>query len=397
MIRWLITLAVALLALPVAAQDLVTPSDRVQTHVNIRSAPSGDAAEIGHLEIGEGLPLVQSVPRWYEVQLPEGTGFVSKAWTTISQALAPRQLDELRIHFLNIGTGSCAIVECPGSNAPPLIVDCGSTGASEEDLDASETRAYIRNILSQHSEAPNVVLSHGDEDHYDHIPGVLDDVTVASVWLGGSPEEYTEGGFPAWLAMQDEETIRQNFPAHWHNDREPLGDDLSCGDASTYVLTVNTGTAKNARSLMVMIEHHAFTVVFTGDAEGSTEARALQNFNGSLKATVMTSSHHGADTEGSNSPKWATATAPEILVSSAGNHLGFEHPRCAATDRFTSLAETREHDVRCGTGNGYINSRTRRAHYVTEVNGAVIVTSNGSSPATVSCTRSVECGVKIGH
>jgi hypothetical protein len=87
--------------------------------------------------------------------------------------------------------------------------------------------------------------------------------------------------------------------------------------------------------------------------------------------------------------------APEVLISSAGNR--FFHPRCAATNRFTSLATTKTHDVRCGSSSAYTSSRTNRAHYVTEVNGAVIVTSNGRSPMTVNCTRSVECGVKIAH
>ena len=80
---------VLLLLWPVGvfAQDLVTPSDRVTTHVNIRAAAEDGAAQIGQLDIGKGLPLVRSVPRWYEVQLPNGqTGFVSKAFTTVSRA-----------------------------------------------------------------------------------------------------------------------------------------------------------------------------------------------------------------------------------------------------------------------------------------------------------------------
>jgi competence protein ComEC len=144
-----------------------------------------------------------------------------------------------------------------------------------------------------------------------------------------------------------------------------------------------------------MIEYEDFTVVFTGDAEGATENQAVRNYNEALKATVLTSSHHGASTAGSNSFSWAAAMAPEVLISSAGNR--FFHPRCVATDRFITLAVTKGHDVRCGTSSGYIASRTRSAHYVTAVNGTIIVTSNGFSPMTVSCTRSVECGVKIVH
>jgi hypothetical protein len=62
-----------------------------------------------------------------------------------------------------------------------------------------------------------------------------------------------------------------------------------------------------------------------------------------------------------------------------------------------SLATTKRHEVRCGSSTAYTTSRTNRAHDVTEVNGAIIITSTGRSPLTVNCTRSVECGVTIGH
>ena len=380
------------------AQDLVTPSDRVATHVNIRSSAAENATEIGHLNIGEALPHVRSVPRWYEVQLPGGqTGFVSKAWTTVSRALAPRQQDELRMHFLNIGTGTCTVLECPGSNAAPMIVDCGSLGATAVDMDRQQTRTYIRNILAQHQAAPNVVVSHPDPDHYNYIANGLDNLTVASVWQGGNPSAYTSGTFAAWLADQESRgaVLHRNFPPRFHNNRQPVSADLPCGTASTFVLTANTGASDNAQSLVLMIEHEDFTAVFTGDAEGPTEAQALNNFANSLKATVMTASHHGASTFASNSQTWVDATAPAVLISSAGNR--FFHPRCLATQRFTSLATTKTHHTRCGTSKNYISSRTNRAHYVTEVNGAIIVTSNGRSPVTLNCTRSVECGVKIAH
>ena len=93
-----------------------------------------------------------------------------------------------------------------------------------------------------------------------------------------------------------------------------------------------------------MIEYEDFTAVFTGDAEGETEAQAINNFDSALKATIITASHHGASTFASNSQDWATAMAPEVLISSAGNR--FFHPRCAATNRFTSLAATKS--MTCG-------------------------------------------------
>ena len=104
-----------------------------------------------------------------------------------------------------------------------MIVDCESTGATAVDMDGQQVRTYIRNILQQHTAAPNVVLSHPDSDHYSHIPNALDTVTVASVWQGGDPDGYTSANFPAWLAKQQSQgaTLRRNFPADFHNSRQP--------------------------------------------------------------------------------------------------------------------------------------------------------------------------------
>jgi hypothetical protein len=63
---------------PASAQDLVTPSDCVSSHVNVRANADVTAAEIAQLPVNAGLPLVQSVPGWYEVQLADGQrGFVT--------------------------------------------------------------------------------------------------------------------------------------------------------------------------------------------------------------------------------------------------------------------------------------------------------------------------------
>jgi competence protein ComEC len=287
--------------------------------------------------VGAGLPLVGSMPLWYEVQLPDGTrGFVSKAWTTVVRALAARQPDEMRLHFLNVGAGTCTVVECPGPNAPPMLVDCGSGGVSADGLTREQAAAYVQNVLSQHATTPNVVLSHGDIDHYAYMPSVLPTTRAQHIWQGGEAADYGSHGFPAWIAAQEQNGahLHSGFEPHWHNDRQPLGEHLSCGLANTFALTVQTGSSKNAQSLVLMLEYEDFTAVLTGDAEGSTEARVSTNYDDTIQATVLTTSHHGANTNGSNSLAWANAVAPTVLISSAGRRFG--HPRCAAVARFAA-------------------------------------------------------------
>ncbi len=381
--------------------DVVVPSDRVTSRVVVHEEPRANSADIGSLRPGEQLPYRGSVPRWHRVELPDGTrGFVSKSWTRIVRELAAREVDELRIHFLNVGAGTCTVVECPGANSPPMVIDCGSTGATPSDLDSDEARAYVQGILSQHTAQPNVVLSHADRDHYGWIPHVLQGTWVQNIWQGGDKSEYTQDGFPMWIAGQQTNgaTVQPDpgdVPANWHNDGQPLGDDLDCGPASTFVLTMNTGSTKNSQSLVLMIEYEDFTSIFTGDATRATEAQAIANYPGGVRATVLSGSHHGASTHGSNSSDWARATAPDVTVFSAGRR--FNHPRCIAVWRYTEFtAITSDHPAQCGDSHGYHPvQRTTHAEYMTEVNGAIIVTTDGQSPLSLHCTTTTACGGQI--
>lgn len=380
----------------------VVPSDRVVTFVNVRETPDVTGTELGRLLVGESAEVISSVPRWYQVRLASGAiGYVSKSWVSVTQTLGPRRTDELRIHHLNVGTGACAIVECPGAGALPMIVDCGSIGRGEEDLAPQDVSKYLSDVLSAHTDPPNIVLSHGDRDHYSLIPQVLGTITATNIWMGGKTADYTSDAFPVWLEAQRDAgaTIHDesSMPANWHNNGQPIGESLNCGLAEAFVLTVNTGEDKNTQSLLLLLEYKDFSAIFSGDAEGLTEQQAITNFDNNVKATVVTGSHHGARTKGSNSAIWASATAPAVMIYSAGEK--FSHPTCTAVERFSTVVGTTEHAARCGLGGegNYRIYRTKRAEYMTRSVGTVIVTSNGTSPMTVNCTKSKECGVRIPH
>ena len=62
------------------AADCVTTSDAVVNGVTLRAKPSGSSAPRGSLKKGDSLPLVSSMPRWYELRQPSGDSvFASKA------------------------------------------------------------------------------------------------------------------------------------------------------------------------------------------------------------------------------------------------------------------------------------------------------------------------------
>ncbi|MFO7599440.1 MAG: SH3 domain-containing protein [Candidatus Desulfacyla sp.] len=62
----------------------MTPSDRVSSHLNVRSGPGTDNPVISKLVPDDSADLLDEVPYWYQVRLGSGDeGFVSKAWATV--------------------------------------------------------------------------------------------------------------------------------------------------------------------------------------------------------------------------------------------------------------------------------------------------------------------------
>jgi len=82
---------------PLSAAQRVIPTDWVRRYGDIRESPSAERPITGRLERDEVATLLDSVPRWYKIEIDGMTGFVSKSWTDVILDLDPRKLDELRI------------------------------------------------------------------------------------------------------------------------------------------------------------------------------------------------------------------------------------------------------------------------------------------------------------
>ena len=383
-------LVIALLALLPAAgrADTVTVSERVLDGLNVRAEPASGSTRVGKLRRGQTARPLDRVPRWYKIRLGNGTeGFISKAWAVViaddgvpAATLAAKATDDLRLHFFNVGAGTCTLIECPGADARPIVVDCGAApdGRGAHAISDDALAARFAGILG--GRAPDVVLSHGDAEHYNLIPFVLGEAPVHEIWQGGAKGSYARS-LRTWLERQRKggAKLRSGFPENWHNGAKPIEDGLQCGDASAYVMTVNTGPTLNADSLVLMIEYKDFTAILPAGAEAQTEQNAIRNFAGGLKATLLAGSDHGAKTWGSNSAKWSKATAPEVVVYSAGTKYG--HPSCFATNTLdNALVSVPRHNAICGLSNSETRPYwTRDAEYMTRVNGTVTVTTDGTT------------------
>ena len=304
----------------------------------------------------------------------------------------PKDADEIRIHVLPVGAGACHLVECPGTNTSPMLVDCGSTKVVPGvDWAQATVLDYIRRVLN--GRAVNVVVSHADADHYKYIPAAVPASQVKTLWLGGAHGDYPTS-FLQWAnAVRDRGTaanprVTEPFPVNWHNDGYAVSG-LSCGVAHSFVLGVNNGDSKNDHSLMLSIDYGDFRAIFPGDATATSQDAAMANFPGDyLYSTVLIASHHGANTHGSNNDRWARATLPQYVVYPAGASYG--HPRCEVVETFRvigRLSAVADHPLSCGlSGATYDAEHTALGEYNTHQSGAIVLTSDASgSDVDVQC------------
>ncbi len=299
----------------------------------------------------------------------------------------PREPDELRVHFLPVGTGSCTLVECPSEASAPgsaMVVDCGSVARRRFELSAAEVRQLLGAALGDH---PSLVITHPHSDHLNRLRRLelSGERQFGRVWLGGSLRRY-----PRWVRRRWPDA-RADLPPSWSSGEEPLAEALPCGSAETRVLTVNTpGRAKqpaNLRSLVLAIDYHGVRVVLPGDAVGLTERSAADNLGAMGLAkpglTVVAGSHHGSSTVGSNSPEWAGKA--DVAVFSAGGWFG--HPRCASVEHFDAVAQVDAHPFRChnrGLILGLFRARpghrvTEQAWFETRTSAGVVVVTDGDT------------------
>jgi hypothetical protein len=126
-----------LLILPLfAAAEVVVPIDSVENHVNIRMTADSKSEIVGHLNQGDYLPLVESIPDWHEVEIAGGaTGFISADWTVVLDE-PPAISDEV------IADEVVDVVEAQADDQDSAPVD-EVVAETEQESDAAATEEVV--------------------------------------------------------------------------------------------------------------------------------------------------------------------------------------------------------------------------------------------------------------
>jgi competence protein ComEC len=214
---------------------------------------------------------------------------------------APR----LAATFVAVGHGACTIIELPDGRT--LVCDAGGMGVPTSVVRAISSCLWSRGIT--HLDA--VVLSHGDADHYNALPGLLERFSVGAVYVSPVMFDGASGALGALRELLDERGI----PV-----RElRAGDRLAGGEGVDievwHPAVFGVPRSDNANSLVLSVTYGDAEILLPADIESpgledllAEEPRVWH---------VVTAPHHGGGLP--QQTAFADWARPEWVVFSGAN------------------------------------------------------------------------------
>jgi competence protein ComEC len=215
----------------------------------------------------------------------------------------------LRCSFIAVGHGLSVLVELPDGRR--MLYDAGCLGPPARAGRAVAAVLWARGIT--HLDA--MIISHGDLDHYNAVPTVLEQFSVGRIYV--PPTMYADPN-PATEALQ-QAIDHSGVPVEtvWAGHRFDAGE----GGAIRVLHPTRRGTpaaGDNANSLVVLVEYAGRRILLTGDLEppGLDDVLAEEP----VDCDVVLAPHHGG--RRSNTPALARWCTPDWVVVSGSSGRG---------------------------------------------------------------------------
>jgi len=240
----------------------------------------------------------------------------------------------LQVHFIDVGQGDAILILAPDGKV--ALIDGGDSG--------SGVLQYLRAKGVQRLDL--MVATHPHADHIGGLVDVLQALPVDEVVTNGQP--HTTRTYERFL-----DAIAATGAVYTEVKR---GDTLQLGVLTFDVIHPRgpTGQNLNDQSIVLRLVHSNVAFLFTGDAERDAETSILSSSQ-NIQAHVLKIGHHGSQSASSHA--FLAAVQPQVSVYSCGAGNSYGHPH---SETLAAL-----------TGVGSII-------YGTDVNGTVVVTSDGS-------------------
>lgn len=336
-----------------AAEPQIQPSERVVRGVNVRAEPGVEASVIDRLEPGETAQLLEVIPGWNKVLLPDGRqGYVSKAWTVTIGPTAPLTNAPYRLRAFDVGTGLAVFLEGPDFN---FLYDAGSNDDTARQ-GSNRVVAYLRRARPNLQKIDHVVVSHPHKDHVELLPDVLATYQVGHLWDSGrtnpicSYRTMLRQVRDRGIAYHDAEGIGGDHVVNFeskvcygralpaeqviipHAAPIQVGQSIPLGRTARMTFLHATASGRggfNENSLVLAVDVGRTRVLFMGDAEAggrkdpsilpsrsSVEGELIACCRAQLRSDVLIVGHHGSKT--SSRRAFLDAAGAYVFVVSAG-------------------------------------------------------------------------------
>lgn len=267
------------------------------------------------------------------------------------------QLDDLKIHFVDVGQGDCIIIELP--DYKNVLIDAGQ--ANHDDLYNYIDELEIKTF-------DYVILTHGDSDHVGNMDKIIQKYDVKHVfrphvrYTGDKysfSDEFNKGGIDEpknTVAYGDflNELLNEKYKeggvdksATWSffNYNSDFAGKVSCNDVvyeyyfdflspRKEVSQINYKDA-NDYSPIIKFSYGTFDIMLTGDAEALAEEEFVDYYSTAtdivVDVDVLKVSHHGSHS--STTQAFLDLVNPEYAVIQCGVGNDYLHPRQVTLDR----------------------------------------------------------------
>jgi competence protein ComEC len=234
---------------------------------------------------------------------------------------------QLRVTFLDVGSGDAIFVQIPGSHH--LLIDGGGTYDGRFDIGAQVIAPFLRDHYVRRFDL--LALTHPHPNHARGLVSVLQQFPAQHLLTNGTP--LTTGYLRELLAAGSRWGTRHHTaltgPRHWHWERLQLTV-LSPPATEEQHATTWQPQEENDRSLVLRLQYGTVRLLLTGDIQHTTE-RWLLAQNADVRADILQVPHHGSKT--STLPAFVQRVQPRdgIISLGTGNPYGHPHPRVLDT------------------------------------------------------------------
>ncbi len=227
--------------------------------------------------------------------------------TSEAKTNTPVKIDELEVHFIDVGQGDATLIKCGES---VMLIDAGE----------NDKGTLVQNYIKKQGvkTLDYLILTHPDSDHIGGADVIITKYDIDKIIMPNYSKDTAT--YRDVIKAMDYKRYKATDPV--------VGDTYKLGDAEFTIIAPNKKyDDSNNYSVGILLKHGDKKFIFTGDAEEKAEADIVKN-KIAISADVLHVGHHGSKT--ASSEDFVKAVKPMYAVISCGGNNDYGHPHAAA-------------------------------------------------------------------